>query len=116
MGTAQQGIHPGMLTQAQTEQVLRMAAAQAQVSQTTIKFLWKCLLTKWCSSLLQQQQQHAQQRGGYNQRSQIQNQMANRQQYQAYNNNGLNLGTINSQQGQQPPPLVRATPQNQAHL
>lgn len=31
MGTAQQGIHPGMLTQAQTEQVLRMAAAQAQV-------------------------------------------------------------------------------------
>lgn len=64
--------------------------------------------------LFMQQQQHVQ-RANYNQRTPMQNQLVGRQQYQ-YSNNALNLATMNSQQVQQPPPLVRSGTQQQAQM
>lgn len=104
-----------MLTPSQTERVLRIAQAQAQAQQVAQvfqlampqKFFNRFLLI----GKLFGKQAHAQQRAYSNPtRSQMQHTVIGRQPYNSYN--PLPMGQIGAQQPQQPPPLVRAQPQN----
>lgn len=55
-----------------------------------------------------QAQAQAQQRNYSQRTSQMQNQMSSSRQYGNYPSSPLNMGSMNSQQIQQPPPLVRS--------